>query len=80
MLHTNISSDLLTYILLVTGADSEAKKNAHNAAENALRDAERKLADENRALDRLFDKQNGFGPLGEWKKLDQTCISKDTGE
>jgi protein kinase C substrate 80K-H len=23
---------------------------------------------------------DGFGPEGEWKKLDGTCLKKDTGE
>lgn len=71
---------ILVALTLYAGADSEAKKKAHETAENALRDAERKLDNENKALDKLFDKQHGFGPVGEWRKLDQHCISKDTGE
>ncbi|KAF8312796.1 hypothetical protein DL93DRAFT_2114589 [Clavulina sp. PMI_390] len=62
------------------GADSEVKKRAHENAQNALRDTQRRLDDETRALEKLFDAQNGFGRLGEWRKLENTCVSKDTGE
>jgi len=64
----------------VPGSESEAKKQAYQKAETALRDAQSNLETEQRALEKLFDQEHGFGPRGEWKKLDQTCISKDTGE
>jgi protein kinase C substrate 80K-H len=65
---------------MAAGSGSEARKQAHQRAETALRDAEVGLENERRALEKLFDEQYGFGPQGEWKKLDQTCISYDTGE
>lgn len=65
---------------MAVGSGSEAKKQAHQQAETALRDTENSLDNERRALEKLSDEQYGFGPQGEWKKLDQTCISNDTGE
>ncbi|KAJ8456395.1 hypothetical protein ONZ45_g18736 [Pleurotus djamor] len=55
-------------------------------ARQALTDAENKLNDIKRVSERaeddikdIFDVE-GFGAEGEWKKLDGTCIEKDTGE
>lgn len=57
-----------------------------NRARVALSDAEHSLKltqDEQRTanedLSDIFD-PDGFGPEGEWKKLDGMCLSKDTGE
>ncbi|KAG9127283.1 hypothetical protein FRC07_015041 [Ceratobasidium sp. 392] len=67
-----------------TPADSTSEatvkaRNAHNDASNKLRTAERELKENNEALEKL---ENGghFGRDGEWKKLDGTCLEKDTGE
>lgn len=48
---------------------------AENELENLKSDKERA---ENDALE-IFD-VHGFGAEGEWKKLDGTCLEKDTGE
>lgn len=57
-----------------------------NQARQALSDAEHNLKltreEEQTARDDfadLFD-TSGFGPEGEWKKLDRLCLEKDTGE
>lgn len=60
--------------------DSDKKKAAHQVALNALNVARTSLAEEESALQKLFDPVNGFGKYGEWKKLDGTCIEKDAGE
>jgi protein kinase C substrate 80K-H len=60
-------------------AESNSARKAFSDAEHSLkltRD-EAQHADED-LLD-LFDPE-GFGVEGEWKKLDDLCISKDTGE
>ena len=57
-----------------------------NQARQALSDAEHGLKltreEERTARDDLSDLFNpeGFGPDGEWKKLDGLCLEKDTGE
>jgi len=48
-------------------------------AEAALHDAEEKLKDAQRDLKDLF-KPDRFGKDGQWKKLDKSCLEKDTGE
>jgi hypothetical protein len=63
-----------------TGGDSDKKKTLHQNALNVLNVAQRSLADEESALHKLFDPVSGFGKYGEWKKLDGTCIEKDSGE
>lgn len=57
-----------------------------NQARQALSDAEHSLKltreEEETArndLSDLFD-PNGFGPEGEWKRLDGLCLEKDAGE
>ncbi|KAF9506592.1 hypothetical protein BS47DRAFT_1425958 [Hydnum rufescens UP504] len=80
--------DLLTKFKLVRPAavppgasgDSDKKKTLHQNALNALNVVQTSLADEERALHKLFDPVFGFGKYGEWKKLDGTCIEKDSGE
>ncbi|CAE7168708.1 unnamed protein product [Rhizoctonia solani] len=54
-------------------------RNAHNSAANALRNSERELKDSEEALTKL-ESGGHFGKEGEWKKLDGTCLEKDTGE
>lgn len=57
-----------------------------NRAQQALSDAEHSLKltreegqNARGDLSDLFD-LTGFGPEGEWKKLDGLCLEKDTGE
>jgi protein kinase C substrate 80K-H len=59
-------------------AAAEARER-HNAAVNQLRAAEKKLSDEELTLSRINDPK-WFGADGVWKKLDGTCLTKDTGE
>jgi protein kinase C substrate 80K-H len=54
-------------------------RDRHNTALNQLRNTERKLADEEEAINKIFN-PNWFGGDGAWKKLDGLCLSKDTGE
>jgi len=80
--------ELLTKFKLVGSAvvhlgssgDSDKRKAAHQTALNALNAAQRSLADEEGALQKLFDPVDGFGKSGEWKKLDGTCVEKESGE
>ncbi|KAH7931410.1 hypothetical protein BV22DRAFT_1077425 [Leucogyrophana mollusca] len=60
-------------------AESNRARQALSDAEHSLKLArdEQKEAKEN--LDDLFDPE-GFGPEGEWKKLDGLCLEKDTGD
>lgn len=51
----------------------------HNAAVTQRSTAERKLGEEEQALAKVND-PTWFGVDGAWKKLDGTCLSKDTGE
>jgi len=48
-------------------------------AQAALREAEDKLENAQRDLEDLF-KPDRFGKDGQWKKLDRSCLEKDTGE
>jgi len=67
-------------LTVTAGGDSDKKKAAHQTALNALTAAQRSLADEESALQKLFNPTDGFGKHGEWKKLDGTCIEKESGE
>ncbi|KDQ29552.1 hypothetical protein PLEOSDRAFT_1055546 [Pleurotus ostreatus PC15] len=60
-------------------ADSSKARQALTDAENKLNDLKR---DQERAKEDMEDIFNpeGFGAEGEWKKLDGTCLEKDTGE
>jgi protein kinase C substrate 80K-H len=63
-------------------ATSEATvnaRNAHNTAVNTLNTAERELKETRDALDKL-ETGGHFGKDGEWKKLDGTCLEKNTGD
>ncbi|QRV91282.1 protein kinase C substrate 80K-H [Ceratobasidium sp. AG-Ba] len=67
-----------------TSSDSTSEatvkaRNAHNDAVNKLNTAERELKENNEALTKL-ESGGHFGKDGEWKKLDGTCLEKDTGE
>ncbi|KAG9103984.1 hypothetical protein FRC06_006423 [Ceratobasidium sp. 370] len=54
-------------------------RNAHNDALNKFNTAERELKENREALEKL-EGGSHFGKEGEWKKLDGTCLEKDTGE
>ncbi|KAJ7265858.1 glucosidase II beta subunit-like-domain-containing protein [Mycena haematopus] len=58
---------------------SSKARQAFNDAEAALKRVkdQKKTAEED--LDEIFN-VHGFGPEGEWKKLDGTCLNLDTGE
>lgn len=58
--------------------DSRARE-AYNDAEHSLSLAKKELEQAQTDLADLFD-PTGFGKEGEWKKLDNTCLSTDTGE
>lgn len=54
-------------------------RNAHNTAVNSLSKVERDLKETQESLNKL-EGGGHFGKDGEWKKLDGTCLEKDTGE
>ncbi|KAA1465898.1 hypothetical protein DENSPDRAFT_925436 [Dentipellis sp. KUC8613] len=54
-------------------------REAFNNAEHSLNLAKKELEEAENSLGELFD-PTGFGKQGEWKKLDGTCLSKDTGD
>lgn len=58
--------------------DSRAKK-AYNDADHSLKLTRDELTKAKEDLSRLFD-SSWYGKDGEWKKLDGTCLEKDTGE
>ncbi|CAL1701892.1 unnamed protein product [Somion occarium] len=58
--------------------DSRAKK-AYNDADHSLKLTRDELTKAKEDLSRLFD-SNWYGKDGEWKKLDGTCLEKDTGD
>ncbi|KAG8850257.1 hypothetical protein FRB96_000489 [Tulasnella sp. 330] len=60
-------------------ADASAAREAHSQAKSALSSAEHSLKNDEEARDKLFS-PTWYGKEGEWKKLDGTCLSKDTGE
>ncbi|KAG2147979.1 glucosidase II beta subunit-like-domain-containing protein [Suillus clintonianus] len=64
---------------LDTSAESNRARVALSDAEHSLKLVRDEQQDTKEGLLDLFDPQ-GFGPEGEWKKLDGTCLSKDTGE
>ncbi|KAG1902835.1 glucosidase II beta subunit-like-domain-containing protein [Suillus fuscotomentosus] len=62
-----------------TSAESNRARVALSDAEHSLKLTQDEQRTANEDLMDLFD-PDGFGPEGEWKKLDGTCLSKDTGE
>jgi hypothetical protein len=50
-----------------------------NDAENGLNIAQKHLEDVREELVDLFDPTR-YGAMGEWKKLHNACLTKDTGE
>ncbi|OAX39255.1 hypothetical protein K503DRAFT_739832 [Rhizopogon vinicolor AM-OR11-026] len=81
--------DSIVSVLSIFGighSDTRDASAESNSARKALLDAEHSLKmtrdetqDANQDLLDLFDPE-GFGVEGEWKKLDDLCLSKDTGE
>jgi protein kinase C substrate 80K-H len=53
--------------------------NSYNDAESDLSRMRRDRENAQKALSELFDPAH-FGSQGEWKKLDQQCLQKDSGE
>ncbi|KAG8985108.1 hypothetical protein FRB90_004932 [Tulasnella sp. 427] len=60
-------------------AETSSARQANRDAKNALSSTENKLRDEESELSKLFDPK-WYGSDGAWKKLENTCLSKDTGE
>lgn len=60
-------------------ADISQSRQVFNDAEHSLKLAKKELETAKFDLEALFD-VTGFGPEGEWKKLDGLCLEKDTGE
>lgn len=57
---------------------SKAREKLNNA-ENSLNHAQKHLENVRGELVDLFD-PTVYGVQGEWKKLQNTCLTKDTGE
>lgn len=75
---------LATFGIADRTSDSESveaskAREALGAAESALKKARTAHKDANEDLSDLFDPE-AFGRQGEWKKLQGTCLEKDTGE
>ncbi|KAJ3476466.1 hypothetical protein NLI96_g11139 [Meripilus lineatus] len=60
-------------------ADSSRARQAFNDAEHSLKLARQEKEKAEKDLQRLFDPE-WFGREGQWKKLENTCLEKDTGE
>ncbi len=60
-------------------ADTSRARQAFNDAEHSLNLAKQEKEKAEKDLRHIFDPE-WFGREGEWKKLDGTCIEKDTGE
>jgi protein kinase C substrate 80K-H len=60
-------------------ADSSRAQQAYQEAENALKRMNSEKETKENDVKDIFN-IDGFGAKGEWKKLDGTCLEKDTGE
>ena len=60
-------------------ADASRAKQSLSDAENALRTVTKEMDDSEEELTRIFD-PTWFGREGEFKKLQGTCLEKNTGE
>jgi len=60
-------------------ADTSKARTAHQSAENDLRNKRDEKDDVEGELSSLFDPE-WYGRDGAWKKLDELCLEKDTGE
>lgn len=59
-------------------AQTAQARSAHSHAQSALNTAEKALKVDKEALQKLSD--GTYGPEGEWKKLEDMCLEKDTGD
>ncbi|KAF8171838.1 glucosidase II beta subunit-like-domain-containing protein [Pholiota molesta] len=62
-----------------SAADSSRAQQAFHDAENDLNGLKHDKENAEKAAKEIFDVKK-FGPKGEWKKLDGTCLEKDTGD
>lgn len=60
-------------------AETNRARSAFQAAERSLRDTRNKVTNERQELDELFSPE-WYGSSGEWKKLHNTCLEKESGE
>lgn len=65
--------------MLTLSSDSSRARQALADAEASLNRVKEQKADAESDLAEVFN-IHGFGAEGEWKKLDGTCLEKDTGE
>lgn len=70
---------IVLIVIPIRFPETAKARDAHSKAINALHNTERKVEDETSALEKVFDPQ-WFGSEGEWKKLENMCLAKDTGE
>ncbi|KAH9950157.1 endoplasmic reticulum protein [Amylocystis lapponica] len=61
------------------GADNSRAHEAFTEAEQSLKRVKQEKEDAEEELERLFDPE-WYGPEGEWRKLHNFCIEKDTGD
>jgi protein kinase C substrate 80K-H len=59
--------------------ESNSARKALSEAEHSLKLTRDEAKDANQDILDLFD-PDGYGVEGEWKKLDDLCLKKDTGE
>lgn len=66
------------HVIYFTVGSSRAQQ-AYQDAENALERMNTEKETKENDVKEIFN-IHGFGAKGEWKKLDGTCLEKDTGE
>ena len=59
--------------------EAKRARTVFSDAESKLNSAKERKRDDEDELAELFEPE-GFGPEGEWKKLQNLCLSMDTGE
>ncbi|PPQ73590.1 hypothetical protein CVT24_007958 [Panaeolus cyanescens] len=62
-----------------SSADSSAARLALTNAQNELRTMEASISSKEESIRKIYD-VTGFGAEGQWKKLDNLCLEKDTGD
>lgn len=60
-------------------AEATKAQQAYTDAKNDLENKKSELVKKEGDVKEIFN-IHGFGAKGEWKKLDGTCLEKDTGE
>lgn len=70
---------LVLILVVFFRIDASRAKEALSDAEKALKTSADNKSNAEETLSRLFDPA-WFGKAGEWKKLDNTCLEKNTGE